>query len=460
MFKFLYLLSLKMIIMKTKVKTKRLIYFQGHPKQNDSAHIVKICADYTTFPTPDLECSWRTVANLYNLQTVRGNLINGELDLESSMSGPHHYYGNLDPTKHYTLEIKDSHPLFKLVNDEINDESNNKFEIENHHILVIKDFNWIKGTNMTKEQINRYKLINERPSYIDVENSNPVKNDINNNINNNFIGNLIDHYKSINNVIYNTSDNSSSVDSLFAYPGVLELNEDELNIPLLIDPQNYDLSSFSVQVVKNDQPFAFNQDLVRKYQHAQHKLRVITYNYGSNYVKDYLMNSNGMFLEKHQFIQSITPSNEECGGYVLIGRYINKSLEIVRICIPYGYTLLVDAMALHGDSGLIGTYIMSMTGDHHAMGTADTVYLKNKLTCRNVRIVNEYEKCLNSDLLLTSNQLSLQQLRKYDVLIKKEISSNVMNDPDLTIVQKFVWQPVILTPYKTLGWSKTLGIRI
>jgi len=56
----------------TNRQVKRLIYFRGHDKQKNSAHIVKISKDYNTIPTQDLECAYRTLANLYNLQTVRG----------------------------------------------------------------------------------------------------------------------------------------------------------------------------------------------------------------------------------------------------------------------------------------------------------------------------------------------------------------------------------------------------
>ena len=69
-------------------------------------------------------------------------------------------------------------------------------------------------------------------------------------------------------------------------------------INVLCDGYNYDLSSYKVQLVDNLKPFRFTRNMDT---HAQHKLRVITYYYGSKYVKNYIMNSCGIFLEKHEF---------------------------------------------------------------------------------------------------------------------------------------------------------------
>ena len=36
-----------------------------------------------------------------------------------------------------------------------------------------------------------------------------------------------------------------------------------------------------------------------------------------------LINGSGIFIEKHEFIQSITPLNDQCGGYIILGRETN-----------------------------------------------------------------------------------------------------------------------------------------
>ena len=103
------------------------------------------------------------------------------------------------------------------------------------------------------------------------------------------------------------------------------------------------------------------------------------------------MNGSGAFIERHEFIQAITPLNKECGGFVMLGREVidihgRKSLELVACPVPFGYTLLVDVGSIHGDSTLTGLYMMAMTGNHVAMKTADSVFLKHRETKKNVLV--------------------------------------------------------------------------
>lgn len=100
---------------------------------------------------------------------------------------------------------------------------------------------WIEGKTITKEKADQYELYQAR-EYV----------------------------------------SGKSADSLFAYLGILECDVDKIHLEILTDPEKYDLSSFKVQLVANDQPFAFAG--IDSYKHAQHRLRVITYNYGRAYV--------------------------------------------------------------------------------------------------------------------------------------------------------------------------------
>jgi hypothetical protein len=68
--------------------------------------------------------------------------------------------------------------------------------------------------------------------------------------------------------------------------------------------------------------------------------------------------------------------NEKCGGFAMVGKEEDGVLELVGVAVPYGYTLLVDSRAIHGDSTMTGLYMMAMTGHHGAMATADTVFMK------------------------------------------------------------------------------------
>jgi hypothetical protein len=193
-----------------------------------------------------------------------------------------------------------------------------------------------------------------------------------------------------------------------------------MTLPLLAEPWRHDLSPFGAQLVRSDQPWAFDQTLINAHRHARHRLRCVTYNYGDGYLGEYLLREeggSGMFIERHEFVQAITPMTPQCGGFVVLGREVlggeegqgspphdnhhhdhhdpppqgkrKRRLELLACPIPYGHTLLVDPGCIHGDSALTGLYAMAMTGNHIAMQTADSVFLKQRGTRRNVRCLTE-----------------------------------------------------------------------
>lgn len=245
-----------------------------------------------------------------------------------------------------------------------------------------------------------------------------------------------------------------SKDSLFNNPGILYTYKKRISFDPIENPQDYDLSSFKVDVVKNDKSFCFDRDQLDCYGHAQHKLRVITYYYAKKYVSDYLMPQSGIFIEKHDFIQAITPLQETCNGYVIIGRIKGSILQLLAIAIPFGYTLLVQPQAIHGDSTLVGLYSMAMTGNHNAMATADTVFLKSSKNINTtLRFKNDNRKDVQTPVLaVTSNVMSNDNLNILDFQLKKDISSNTNNSS--------LHRPVIFTPTAKLGYPKTIGDKL
>ncbi len=246
---------------------------------------------------------------------------------------------------------------------------------------------------------------------------------------------------------------------MFDSPGILELPFDTLTFPLVEDAHLYDLTRYHAQIVPNNQPFSFDQTLVSKFKHAQHKLRVVTYNYGNDYVRDYLNNGNGFFIERHDFIQAITPMSEQCGGYVILGTEENGVLELIAATVPFGYTLLVDVGAIHGDSTLTGLYMMAMTGNHEAMATADTVFMKNSLDGCNVKTAVEPTQEVVAGLrgdsfLLTSDEVGNGRVKEKVEAIKGEIKEAMGK-------MKWFWfQPVVATGNSFVGWTKTLGLTL
>lgn len=225
------------------------------------------------------------------------------------------------------------------------------------------------------------------------------------------------------------------------------------------------------------------------------------------------MKGNGVFIERHDFIQSITPMLPSCHGYVLLGRMIpseeetkremgeedeeivieseekkekgegkrrgdksrrgdertKETLELIAVRIPYGYTLLVEPQCIHGDSTLIGMYVMAMTGKHTAMGTADTVYCKESQHKKNVKVIfteEEEAREINAKAfsvtslpfsirpILTSKEIPLRSVKEIDQTLKDVIQGTVRRESVFGQMANLVWRPIITT---SSGWEKTLG---
>lgn len=393
----------------TQNECKRIAYFIGHKEQPLSAMIVQICMNYETFSKIlfEGEGATRTLINLYNLHTVRGAL-NSEKQLiyKTSMSGPHHYFGWIDPTKSHTISFhKHNAPIyFSHLDKPIKCILNS---IENKYITHLERYEWISGSQLNLETRELFTVCDE--------------------------------------LLYHLYDNS-----IFDKPGILILDDEILNMHVIDNPHLYDFSPYRAQIVPNNSPFMFDQTLISENKYAQLKLRIITYNYAERYVEDYLMKGSGIFIERHEFIQAITPMNDQCGGFVLLGKENKKSIDLVATRIPFGYTLLVDPWAIHGDSTLIGLYMMAMTGDHHAMQTADSVFLKNRNTRKNIIIdpifASENHICLKescgNNFYLTSDEKPLDDLREDDREIKQMIVSNI---------QYSWWRPEIDQTFSVIG---------
>lgn len=178
-------------------------------------------------------------------------------------------------------------------------------------------------------------------------------------------------------------------DTIFGEPGTLEMCCARIHVPLLANAHLYDLSAFSARVVSNNEPFYVldAHSLAQKTARAQSPLRVVTYNYGPGYVSQYLMPGSGVFLEKHAFAQSITAAQPSCGGFVLLARAREDELELVAVEMVFGYTLVLFPWCIHGDSALVGLYMVAIPSSRRQTGTADTVFLKHKGNNTEVHVV-------------------------------------------------------------------------
>ena len=144
----------------------------------------------------------------------------------------------------------------------------------------------------------------------------------------------------------------------------------------------------------------------------------ITLNYMENINEIYLLRKNGVFIEQHEFIQAITPIDKMCGGYAISGKMCNNKLELIGFKIPYGYTLLVEPYALHGDSSLICIY---------SMATVDTVLIKNNKTFNNVQFNISKSEYKTDKLLLSSNEKTINEIKKID----NKMKDNIYNKLDI-----------------------------
>jgi len=391
------------MIIETSNDPKRVIYFKGIMEDDNSIMIAKICKDYETITKLITgECATRTLSNLYNLHTVRGLTNNKKLILDASMSGPHHYYGHISPTNYHTIKIVNNQPIYTSYNN-IKYIETIKMELPKEYVYKCNKYNWIKGINITNKEKNKYNLHKIDKKYINTD--------------------------------------TTAIDSLFSYTGILELEEEYINLKIIDKPYLYDLTKYKIKIVKNDEPFIFNQTEINKYKHTQHKLRIITYNYGKDYFKEYILKKNGAFIEQHEFIQCITPINELCGGYAISGRFIDNELELIGFRIPFGYTLLVEPYVLHGDSSLIGLYSMGMTGNHNAMSTADTVLIKNKITSYNVQFNTDISKYETNELMITTTNNTTKKILELDNQMKNTIYEK------LNVIQKMAWRHAFFTNY-------------
>lgn len=171
--------------------------------------------------------------------------------------------------------------------------------------------------------------------------------------------------------------------SLFLNPGILEIEGGDIELNAF-DPRGIDLSSFKARLVDNQVPFQIS----KKPLPVKDDYRVITYQYERGYADWQVEHGSGLFLEKHEFSQTITPLSPDSKGFVVLGRYNKKGdeLELIGVQIPFGHTLIIEEDCIHGDTTLNGFFMMGMTSSHTTMRTADTVFLKNSESKGNMRI--------------------------------------------------------------------------
>lgn len=160
--------------------------------------------------------------------------------------------------------------------------------------------------------------------------------------------------------------------SLFRRRGTLWAREATVQPPAF-DARTACLAAYRARLCRNDAPFA----VVDAPRPAKDDLRLVSYLYEPGYLHTQTAPGEGagLFLETHDFPQFMTPLSPDCGGTVWLARWQGEDLAVVAVAIPFGYTLVLEPGAIHGDVTLVGKYLMGMTSDHISMRSADTVFL-------------------------------------------------------------------------------------
>ncbi len=278
------------------------------------------------------ENATRSLLQMHNLTVCRGSF-------ETCMFGPCDFFGTLEyiACKYYIIQIKNEIPVF--------------FEVKNHFL--------------NKKKFNQ-NIIKKLPPYI-----------------------LLDDIEWKSHFFLQTKKTKQSSSSLFPNPGLLLVNVDFLHFDLNYDSLQVDLTSYNARLVSNESPFQLLQNGSHHCKEAYDDLRVISYIFGPTYTSNQIQYGDGLFLECHNFIQSITPLNQESKGFVMLAKFENRNqISLIGVCIPFGYTLIIDSFCIHGDTTLNGFFCMAMTSNHLSMATSDTVFIRNKEN-NNVSIINQ-----------------------------------------------------------------------
>lgn len=287
-------------------------------------------------PEKVLEGSTRTHLRLSNLIAVRGNAPG------TRMKGPCDYFGNLEaPHKYkYTIEIDETGlPIFLR----------DKIENQNQEIPLDKKNADLPGTAI---KVQWHKGSTKPTAKI--------------------------HEK------YREKGKPVVGGSLVPDSGILEVDASHIKLEPF-DATKVDLSAFKARLVNNSIPFQITSEKLP----SKDYYRAVTYQFESNYAKDQIENGGGVFLETHDFAQTMTPLDKSGAGFVMLAKWtddVHTQLEVIGVEIPFGYTLIIEKDCIHGDATLSGMFMMCMTSDHTTMRTADSVFLKSTLTHKNVSV--------------------------------------------------------------------------
>jgi hypothetical protein len=138
---------------------------------------------------------------------------------------------------------------------------------------------------------------------------------------------------------------------------------------------------YGLQLIDDKEVFAVTS--------ADYQIVMMRYDYTKDYKKDFLMQKyggGGIFVETHNFPHIHVPTNEDCGGYIVIGKQVaEREFHFTAFRIPYGHALYTPSFTIHGDGTLVGEYALTVADS--AFVHADTVLMYNENTLSMARKV-------------------------------------------------------------------------
>lgn len=159
--------------------------------------------------------------------------------------------------------------------------------------------------------------------------------------------------------------------NVFAGLGVL-LVPDGFRIPAVVaTPEN--VKFYGLQLLAKGEAFTLTS--------TEYDMALIEYDYKKNYRDDFLTQTEGgggFFVERHNFPHLHIPLDNNCGGYIVIGKQMTQTMfAFTAFNIPHNHALYTPANTIHGDGTLIGNHGITVA---KSSAKADTVLFYNKRT--------------------------------------------------------------------------------
>lgn len=129
----------------------------------------------------------------------------------------------------------------------------------------------------------------------------------------------------------------------------LELTDNIIKIPICYATKE-NVKYYNCELVEDNESIIFE---------SEKDLPFFTVSIGKDYIKDYIMKKEiggGVYLEYHNTPHFHTPTDKLSSGFIIIGRKIEKTIELTGFKIPFGFGLFMPPYVIHNDCFLIGNW--------------------------------------------------------------------------------------------------------